>query len=173
MGVDYGLKRIGVALTDPLGLTAQPSQVVLNEGAEAVVKELVGRAESYEVSAIIVGLPLNMDGSEGPMAELVHVFVAQLRAALPASVEVLERDERLTSWTAEQETFAKGGLPWHDKGKIDTRAAMILLEDHLAEGDPSRGMILREPTLEEAARPPGRGRRGRGRDSRSRGDRRR
>ena len=121
-----------------------------------------------------VGLPLNMDGSEGPMAAMIRAVVARLESRLPA-IEFSVRDERLTSWSAEQEEFAKGRKPWKDKGKIDTRAAMLLLEDYLAAEDPSRALLPEDapppPSLLKPGRQkPGRDRsRGRGRGSRKGG----
>lgn len=166
LAIDFGLKRIGLAATDPLGLTAQPLPVVANTGAEAIERvALIARDRRAEL--VLVGLPLNMDGSEGPMAARVRAFVAALSALLDEGVALELRDERLTSWAAEKEEFAKGRKPWRDKGRIDTRSAMILLEDLLAERDPGRG-LLPEPS-EPAAEPgPRRGGRRERRDRRGR-----
>lgn len=174
LAVDYGLKRIGVAITGPLGSTAQPLPVVENTGEDAAIDALVELIKSREVELCLVGLPLNMDGSEGPMAAMIRAVVARLESRLPA-IEFSVRDERLTSWSAEQEEFAKGRKPWKDKGKIDTRAAMLLLEDYLAAEDPSRALLPEDapppPSLLKPGRQkPGRDRsRGRGRGSRKGG----
>ncbi|MDF1667030.1 MAG: Holliday junction resolvase RuvX [Planctomycetota bacterium] len=144
LALDYGMKRIGAAATDALGYSVQPLPVIDNTGPEPVLVRIVELVESQRIELVIVGLPLNMNDSEGPMALKVRAFSETLQARLPESVEVILRDERLTSWTAEKEEFAKGRLPWKDKGKIDTRAAMILLEDYLNESDPQRHIMTEE-----------------------------
>ena len=144
LALDYGMKRIGAAATDPLGYSVQPLPVIDNDGPEPVLTRIVEIVDSQRIDLVILGLPLNMDGSEGPMALKVRAFSETLIARLPDSVEVILRDERLTSWSAEKEEFAKGRLPWKDKGKIDTRAAMILLEDYLNESDPRRHIMTEE-----------------------------
>jgi putative Holliday junction resolvase len=160
IAVDYGLKRIGLAATDALGLTVQPLPVLENDGAESVQKRLLGIVAEYDAAVVIVGIPLNMDGTDSTMTTKVRVFVANLKAALPDSVELVGRDERLTSWAAEQEGFAKGQKPWKDKGKIDTRSAMILLEEYLAETRPDYFSIPEDaPVIDPPHKKQRRGRR--------------
>jgi putative holliday junction resolvase len=169
LSLDYGLKRIGVAVTDALGYSAQPMPVILNESREIVLSRIADLVESHRIDVVLLGLPLNMNDTEGPMAEKVRAFMAALEERLPEDKEFLLRDERLTSWTAEQEEFAKGRLPWKDKGKIDTRAAMILLEDYLNEGDPHRQLLPEEaPAPLPAEKTKRRDRRERGRGKKRR-----
>jgi putative holliday junction resolvase len=144
LALDYGLKRIGVAQLDALGFSVQPMPVILNESPEQVLTRIAELVASQQIEQIILGLPLNMNDTEGPMALMIRAFKATLDERLGDGVEILLRDERLTSWSAEKEEFAKGKLPWKDKGKIDTRAAMILLEDYLNETDPYRNILPEE-----------------------------
>ena len=173
-GLDLGTKTIGVALSDRMLTVATPTETIKRKKFTADAERLVALLKDREIGGIVLGLPRNMDGSEGPMAAMIRAVVARLESRLPA-IEFSVRDERLTSWSAEQEEFAKGRKPWKDKGKIDTRAAMLLLEDYLAAEDPSRALLPEDapppPSLLKPGRQkPGRDRsRGRGRGSRKGG----
>lgn len=129
LGIDYGRKRIGVACTDPLGITVQP--VAAYEGEPAAALEPI-RQECIEreVDRVVVGLPLNMDGSEGAMAKEVRGWAAKLGAKLGLPVEFC--DERLTSWSAEQELRGFSKRVRRKKGLVDAMAAVQILRDWLA-----------------------------------------
>lgn len=174
LALDYGLKRVGVAITDPLGYSAQPLPVLYNEGDEGLIEALVEIAKDQRVALILLGLPLNMDGTDSPMSLKVQAFKEALEARLPERVGVEVKDERLTSWSAEKEEFAKGKLPWKDKEKIDTRAAMILLEDYLNHLNPQRNLLTEDAPVPEDNAPWQKSKRSqRGRGRRGRRDRRR
>ena len=98
LGVDYGERRIGIALSDPLGITAQPWGVVENSArAIASIADLVAREL---VSTIVVGMPLTLKGEKGGKAHEVDAFILDLRSAV--SAEVLTWDERFTTSIAQQ-----------------------------------------------------------------------
>ncbi|MHC4390633.1 MAG: Holliday junction resolvase RuvX [Planctomycetota bacterium] len=132
LGLDYGTKRIGVAVTDPLGMLAHPLTTIENTGPEAVLEAL--RAIVYDKSAvrIVLGLPLNMDDSEGAAARKARAFAKTLREALQVEVELI--DERLTTVDADLRLRAAGIRDWRERKKrIDQAAAAVILEDWLQQ----------------------------------------
>lgn len=130
MGLDLGDKKIGVALSDPLGLTAQGLEVVANKGSNAAVigriKEIAGR---YQVEKVVVGLPKNMDGSSGPRAEKARAFARQLARELELPVEMW--DERLTTAAAERLLIGADVSRSRRKQVIDKMAASLILQGYL------------------------------------------
>ena len=129
LGLDVGEKRIGVALSDETAVLASPLTTLTRTGARkdaAAVAELAGH---HEVAAVVVGLPLNMDGTRGPQAEKVLSFVEALRRRL--GVPVLPRDERLTTVEAD-ERLREAGLDWRERKRvIDQTAAVVILQEYL------------------------------------------
>jgi putative Holliday junction resolvase len=99
LGVDLGRVRIGLALADDVLRTARPLRVVARRAEAADLAAIAHVAREYEVERAVLGLPLNMDGSEGPSARLSRTFAPKLEAALGVPVELF--DERLSSFEAE------------------------------------------------------------------------
>lgn len=133
LGLDLGHVRIGVALSDPLGVTAQPLTVLKSSGTQKDIAAIGELVNQYEVTQVIVGLPLNMDGTESKTTQKVRDFTAKLVGWL--NVPVFFVDERLTSKQAER-SLIEGNVRREDrKGKIDKVAAAILLKSAL-EGAP-------------------------------------
>lgn len=134
MALDYGRKRIGVAASDPLRVIAQPRGVV-RAGAPptAPSPELLRLVGELEPAVIVVGVPFNMDGSEGKMAKEARDFGRRLAEA--TGIPVAERDERLTSVEADR-TIRELQLPKRKReapGLRDAMAAAVLLDDFLRE----------------------------------------
>lgn len=132
MGLDYGSKTVGVAVTDPLGITAQGVETITRkeenklrrtcQRIEALIKE-------YEVTAIVLGYPENMDDSVGERAKKTEEFGEMLkrRTGLP----VILQDERLTTIAAD-EILEQSGVPEKERKKvIDKVAAAIILQDFM------------------------------------------
>ena len=127
--LDIGDVRIGVAVSDPLGISTNGVETHLSKGAEADVKYFTELARSLHAEKILLGLPLNMDGTEGDRAEKVRAFGALLgeRSGLPIDYE----DERLTTVEAE-EMLIEAGLSRQERRKvIDKVAAEIILRCYL------------------------------------------
>ncbi|HPC57426.1 MAG: Holliday junction resolvase RuvX [Kiritimatiellae bacterium] len=129
LGVDFGDRRTGVAVSDADGVIAFPRETLdcpLIEQAAAAVARL---ADAEGVSAIVVGLPLNMDGSRGPRAERTQVFCAELarRTAIP----VKPWDERLSTRLAESVLIEAGTRREKRRGVVDKLAAQIILQSYL------------------------------------------
>ncbi len=129
MGIDYGLARVGLAISDPSRTIASPSKAVMTEEALVRVKSLV---EERGITEIVVGVPLHMDGSMSEMGEEVVAFVAQLRAIV--DVPVTMRDERLSTIEAERalnSVDSPARRRNRGKGRIDSAAAAIILQSYL------------------------------------------
>ncbi len=129
VGIDYGKKRVGIAIADPLRLFAQPLGTFPPREALSKLKEL-DRAEGIERA--IVGWPLMPDGDEGTATREVGKFIERIRKALP-SVQVVRWDERYTSVLAVEKIREAGpNRRWgRNKGRIDAAAAAILLQEFL------------------------------------------
>jgi putative Holliday junction resolvase len=131
--VDYGTRRHGVAGCDPLGISVTPLPFVRAESEDQAVAALAATVAERGAQVVILGLPLNMNGSEGPAAAAVRAFGARLSAALPAGAELVFWDERLTTDDAEKRLLKKGLSHRERKQVIDSLSAAILLKSWLDE----------------------------------------
>ena len=129
LGLDLGEQRIGVAVSDALGWTAQGEKVIENSSWEQVVAELKSIVAQKEVSKIVVGLPKNMNGSLGPRAEKTLEFVARLKEEL--ALPVITWDERLSTLAAQRTLLAADVSRKKRKQVIDKMAAAIILQNYL------------------------------------------
>jgi putative Holliday junction resolvase len=128
LALDVGERRIGVALSDPGGRVATPLTVL--DAAQARDGNSIKRIiEEYEVDVIIVGLPLSLDGSEGPQARRVRAQVQRLARFLPDAIEFV--DERLSSAEAKRRMREAGAAEKDQRGSVDMVAASILLQSFL------------------------------------------
>ena len=130
LGVDFGTKRIGLALADASVQVVSPLRVIeaggdLNANAVAIVKV----AEEYGAEEIVIGWPLNMDGSEGPQAKLSTRLVEAIRRVSQLPVHL--HDERLTSHAADRRLIDRELTRKKKKARHDAVAAQILLESFL------------------------------------------
>jgi putative pre-16S rRNA nuclease len=129
MGLDVGEKKIGVAISDALLLTAQARPTLHRKNLKADISILGRLAEENEVHEIVIGHPLHMSGKESLQSEKVAKFAEQLRDAL--HLPIVFWDERLTSFAAEQH-LEEMGLNWRKRrDHIDKIAAMIILQSYL------------------------------------------
>jgi putative holliday junction resolvase len=131
MALDFGSKAIGVALSDELQLTARPLTTLRRKQhtfAE-VLERIAALTIEHEIGTLVVGLPLNMDGTRGPAASKVESFAAQLKRFVQIPIVLL--DERLTSFGAEQ-LLREMGISQHERrAKSDEYAALLILHDYL------------------------------------------
>jgi len=129
MALDVGKKTIGIAMSDPLGITAQPFTTIRRGATAADLAEIRRLAALYSVSAIVVGYPRNMNGSVGPQARFVEQFSDQLRSGL--DIPVVYEDERLSTRIAEQ-AMRDGGLRSAKRREIiDQQAAAVILQGYM------------------------------------------
>lgn len=123
LAIDYGAKRIGLALAEAGSKLVLPAGVIANTGSEAVLEELKKIIAEKQVELVVVGWPVNLSGEAGFKAKEVEAFIAFLQNNLSVSVEKI--DERVSSRLAD--TLAQG-----TPGSRDVGAAMVLLEGYLA-----------------------------------------
>jgi putative Holliday junction resolvase len=130
LALDLGKKRIGLAVSDPLGITAQGLDTLQRSGIRADLAELAGIISEKGVSLILMGKPLHMSGHEGRQAEYTRDFAERLGRATGVPVEF--RDERLTTVQAER-VLREGGVHLReDRARsIDRLSAVLLLQDYL------------------------------------------
>ena len=129
LALDYGSRRMGVAISDPLGLTAQPLPPIPREGDRKDIA-VVGRlAAEREVTCVVVGLPLLLNGDEGPQAVRARAFGEKLSAELSLPVKMW--DERLTTAQSERHLIDSGVRRERRKEVRDSLSAMFLLQSFL------------------------------------------
>ena len=129
LGIDYGDARVGVAVTDPLGITAQGVRTIKNTGKKRLLSELEEVIKEYNPEKIVIGLPKNMDGTSGFRADATYKFAEQLKEVY--SGEIVFYDERLSTMSATRflnETNTRGEKR---KKVLDTVSACIILEGYM------------------------------------------
>lgn len=129
MAVDYGDARTGVAISDATGLLTGYTEVVQGRKAELVTEKLAQLAREHKVGEVVVGLPRNMDGTEGPRAELCRGFADGLAQA--CGLPVVLWDERRTTVEAHQILSGVGKKTIRHKKTVDAVAASLILEGYL------------------------------------------
>ncbi len=129
LGLDVGDRRIGIALSDALGLTAQRLQVLERTSTASDIAAVEALVAEYQVARVIMGLPLTMAGGEGPQAKKVLAFAQQLRRRLSVPVECV--DERLTTVQGERALIETGASRRKRKQVIDQVAAQLILQHYL------------------------------------------
>lgn len=137
MGLDVGMKTIGVAISDELGLAAHPEVVLARKGTAADVTAVLSLLRAREATTVVVGLPYELSGAIGPRAKRVRVFTDALRAALPDGVELHEQDERFSTALAERVLLQGDVSRAKRKGVIDKQAAAVILQGWLDSRRPS------------------------------------
>lgn len=131
LSIDFGLKRIGLAVSDQDRLFAFPHLVIQNNGLEKVLLEIVKIVDEKSIDLIVIGMPFNMDGSKGKMAKEVEEFIRGLKFKINIPVETV--DERLSSFIAEENLKERGISQKGSKELIDKEAARLLLVDFLTK----------------------------------------
>ncbi|MFD2612628.1 Holliday junction resolvase RuvX [Paenibacillus gansuensis] len=129
LGLDYGDKTIGVAVSDELGWTAQGLEVIRRKNQETDMQRLKELAEEYGIEEIVVGLPKNMNGTIGPRAEMCMEFAEQLRQILHVPVRMW--DERLTTVSAQRTLLEADVSRKKRKQVVDKIAASFILQNYL------------------------------------------
>lgn len=129
LGLDVGSKTIGVAVSDPLGITAQPVTTIRRTKLEADLKELQGIVDLYNASLLVVGYPRNMNGTVGEQAKYVDRFVEAMQGVVALPVELV--DERLTTRMANQAMMAGNVKANRRREIIDQQAAALILQSYM------------------------------------------
>jgi putative Holliday junction resolvase len=139
IGIDYGSRRIGVAICDEREQIVSPAEVLDASGdLKRDARRVADWAAEIREPGFVVGLPLNMDGSDGDQARLTRQFAEHLRAASGRNVELW--DERLSSWSA-RELARQGGAKPRSKKKQDALAAYVILSSFLEARRPGQDRV--------------------------------
>ncbi|MFZ5448385.1 MAG: Holliday junction resolvase RuvX [Thermodesulfobacteriota bacterium] len=133
--LDMGQKRIGLAVSDPLGITAQGLEVWIRRNREADLDHILQVARHYQVQRIVVGLPRHMDGRPGAAASGIMEFAGDLGEAL--GVEIIPWDERLTTAAAERLLIHADVSRKRRRQVVDQLAAVLILQSYLDSRGPA------------------------------------
>lgn len=129
LGIDYGDARVGVAVSDPLGLTAQGVGTVKNTGKKKLMEELQKIIYEYNPETIVIGMPKNMDGTEGFRADATRHFAQNLAEIYKGKIDFT--DERLTTMGASRYLNTTDTRGKKRKAVIDTVSACLILESYM------------------------------------------
>ena len=129
LGLDYGERRIGLALSDPLRIIAKPLTIIDRKKTKDHISEISKIVAEKKITSIVVGLPITLKGHYSKQTEIVLNFIDQLKSDLQISVVAI--DERLSSVAAEKSLRAQSIKTGHEKGRVDETAAAIFLQEYL------------------------------------------
>lgn len=131
LGIDYGDSRVGVAITDPLLITAQGLETISYNGNDKLLlKRLEEIVKEYEVKTIVVGMPLNMDGTKTERVEVTEKFIHKLKSRL-GKIDIKTVDERLTTVEAHKTMNFLDINKKKKRGLVDTISAVYILETYM------------------------------------------
>lgn len=134
LAVDYGERRIGLAISDPMGVIASPAGFILRRaGKRAPIAELIRRATALEARGFVIGLPLDENGDDTARATEVRRIAEELQRRTGLPTELV--DERFTTAAALRAIREMGGSTRHRKGDVDALAATMLLQHALARAN--------------------------------------
>lgn len=129
MGIDYGDARVGIALSDPLMIMSQGYKTIKNDGTDALFIEITDIIKEKEVTKIVIGLPKNMDNSQGFRTDATMEFAQKLKTF--TDVEIDFSDERLTTVSAHGFLNEMNVRGKKRKGAVDTLSAALILETYM------------------------------------------
>ncbi len=135
IGLDVGDKRIGVAISDPLGITAAGLETIHRHNTQADVALVADICRRHGAVEIIIGLPLHMDGTESEQSQKIQAFGKKLARAI--GVPIIYEDERLTTISAIRTLTLQGVKTGHNKGLVDMVSAAIILQKYMDRQSPS------------------------------------
>ena len=130
LALDVGKKKIGIAITDLLQITAQPHSTIRSKNFEEQIDKIIAMIDENSIKTVVVGLPKNMNDSEGDQASWTKTFVERI-SAKKQDIEIVYIDERLTSKMALSSLKHMNMKKIKEKGLIDTVAAVNILETYL------------------------------------------
>ncbi len=131
LGIDYGDARVGVAVSDPLGMAATGVRTIKNTGKKKLLAELSEVLKEYSPETVVIGMPKNMDGTEGFRAEATRKFADTLKEIYSGNIEFT--DERLTTAEASRYLNFTNTRGRKRKAVIDTVSACLIVESYLSK----------------------------------------
>ena len=129
LGIDYGERRIGLALSDPMGIIAKPLRTIDRKKTTDYISEILNTSKEKNANIIVVGLPLTLRGKQSKQTEIVQKFIEKLTQLV--KIPVVPVDERLSSISAKKSLQEQGVKTGHAKGRVDETAAAIILQEYL------------------------------------------
>lgn len=131
IGIDYGFARTGIAITDELGITAQGLETITSNGNDKIIlRKLAEIFEQYDIKTIVIGNPINLDGSESERSIETDKFIHKLKSRFNDK-EIIKVDERLTTVEAHRTMNFLGVKNKKKKEIVDTIAAVYILESYI------------------------------------------
>ena len=128
LGIDLGKKRVGIALSDNLNMIASPLKTLTYHNKKDLLIQLSKLIFEFDVEIIVLGLPLNMSGTDSPQTKKIRDFKSSLSVL---KVPIIYEDERLSSVSAKRSMVTQNIKTGHNKAEIDMRAAAIILQQYL------------------------------------------
>jgi len=129
LGIDYGERRMGLAISDPMGIIAKPFRVLDRKRTPDYISEILDIVAAQDIHKIVVGLPLALKGGYSSQTKVVQDFIDKLRQT--GKISVVHIDERLSSVAAKRSLQEQGVKTGHEKGRVDETAAAIILQEYL------------------------------------------
>ena len=127
--IDYGDRRLGIALSDPLKIIAKPFHIIDRKITPDFISEIIRLVIEKEVEKIVVGIPITLRGFESDQTKVVKEFISTLKERI--NLPIISLDERLSSVAAEKSLIKQNIKTGHQKGRIDETAAAIILQEYL------------------------------------------
>ncbi len=136
LGIDYGDSRVGVAITDALGITAQGLETIHHNGNDKVVlKRIEEIVSEYGVDTIAIGIPLNMNGTKAERVEVTEKFINKLKCKFGSKVSIEKIDERLTTVEAHKTMNFLNVNKYKKRDIVDTISAVYILETYIRKNN--------------------------------------
>ena len=129
LGIDFGERRIGLALSDPMGIIAKPFKIIDRKKTIDYISEILITSKENNAKIIVVGLPLTLKGKQSKQTEVVQKFIEELSQL--GKIPVVAIDERHSSIAAKRSLQEQGVKTGHEKGRVDETAAAIILQEYL------------------------------------------
>ena len=129
LGIDFGERRIGLALSDPMGIIAKPLRTIDRKKTTDYISEILNTSKENNANIIVVGLPLTLRGEESKQTQVVKKFIEELTQL--GKIPVVPVDERYSSIAAKRSLQEQGVKTGHEKGRVDETAAAIILQEYL------------------------------------------
>lgn len=132
LGIDYGDSRVGIAITDALGITAQGLETIDRNGSDKIILRKIDEIleKYYDIEVIVVGMPLNMDGTKGFRSEITEKFIHKLKCKYN-KLKIETIDERLTTVSAHKTMNLLNIKSGNKKNIVDTISAVYILESYM------------------------------------------
>jgi putative Holliday junction resolvase len=129
LGLDYGERRIGMALSDPLRIIAKPLAIIDRKKTTDYLSQISNIVSEKKITSVVVGLPITLKGQNSKQTDIVLAFIDQLKANL--KIPIIAIDERLSSVAAKKSLRLQNIKTGYEKGRVDETAAAIFLQEYL------------------------------------------